>query len=165
VGIAGGAASPYMSISALVKKWPETTLRREVLMITSGIDLYYGAGPDNPYLAAAIHDAQRAGVLVDSIYYGDIGHFSHDRWQITWGQSDLAQLCDATGGEAWWQGFMNPVSLAPFLDDMSRRLGEQYELQFEAMPGKKAELQRIHLSTEVPHTTLVAAQRVWVPAQ
>jgi hypothetical protein len=133
-------------------------------MITSGIDLYYGAGPENPYLQHAIDEAQRAGVIVHSIYWAGIGHFSHDTWQITWGQNDLAQLCDATGGEAYWQGFSSPVSFAPYLDDLARRLNNQYRLTFLAIPGRKADFQRVHLSTEVPNVTLVAARRVWVPA-
>jgi len=164
VGIAGGDASPYMSLSDLIKHWPAApAVRREVLMVTSGIDLYYGPGPQNPYLQRAIDDAQRAGVVVHSIYWGGIGHFSHDYWQVTWGQNDLAQLCDATGGEAYWQGLTSPVSFAPFLDDLTRRLENQYALTFIAPPARKGELQRVHLSTEVPHVTLVAASRVWVP--
>ncbi len=164
-GIGGGSASPYMSLSDLIKHWPEATARREVLMITSGIDLYYGPGPENPYLLHAIDAAQRAGVIVHSIYYGSFGHFAHSTWQITWGQNDLAQICEGTGGEAYWQGFVNPVSLAPFLDDLTRRLNDQYALTFLAFPGKKSDLQPVRLNTEVPHATLVAAARVWVPAQ
>ncbi|HZU25258.1 MAG TPA: hypothetical protein VFA04_07035 [Bryobacteraceae bacterium] len=164
MGIAGGDASPYMSLSDLIKHWQPSTMRREVLMITSGIDLYYGAGPQNPYLQRAIDDAQKAGVIVHSIYWSGIGHFSHDRWQIEWGQNDLAQLSDATGGEAYWQGFINPVSFAPYLDDLARRLNNQYGLTFFAIPDKKADFQRIHISTEVPNVTLAAQRRVWVAA-
>ena len=163
-GIVGGTASPYLSLTDLIKKWPHTMLNREVLMITSGIDLYYGPGPDDPYLQEAIDRAQREGVIVHSIYYATIGHFSHDVWQINWGQSDLAELSDATGGEAYWQGLLNPVSIAPYLNDLTRHLANQYELAFLAEPGGKSELQRVRVTTEIPHVTLVAAQRVWVPA-
>ena len=48
-GIPGGSASPYFCLSDLVKNWPSgntTTDRREVLMITDGVDLYYGRSYD-----------------------------------------------------------------------------------------------------------------------
>jgi hypothetical protein len=163
MGVVGGSASPYLSLTDLMKKWPQTQQVREVLMITSGIDLYYGPGPEDPYLLECIDHAQRNGVIVHSLYYSAIGHFGHDMWQINWGQSDLAQISDATGGEAYWQGLLDPVSIAPYLDDLSRRLANQYELTFLAEPGKKSELQKVRVRTEVPHVTLVSAAQVWVP--
>jgi len=162
-GIGGGSASPYISLRELIKKWPETQDRREVLMITPGIDFYYGPGPEDPYLLSAISEAQRAGVIVSSIYYGAFGHLGHDMWQINWGQNDLAELCDATGGEAYWQGFINPVSLAPFLDDFTQRLANQYELTFLAKPDKKGGLEKIRVTTEVPRVSIVTESRVYVP--
>ena len=44
MGSGGANASPYFSLSDLVKKWPPTTNRRAVLMVTDGIDRYYGSG-------------------------------------------------------------------------------------------------------------------------
>jgi len=164
-GIAAGGASPYISLSELIRKWPATQARREVLMITSGIDFYYGPGPENPYLQRAISDAQRAGVIVHSIYFGGFGHFGHDPWQINWGQNDLAQLSDATGGEAYWQGFSNPVALQPYLDDFSHRLANQYELTFLARAEKKGELEKFRVTTEVPRVSFAAPERVYVPAE
>ena len=69
LGQPGIAASPYMGISDLVKKWPARGARREVLLISSGIDPWSPPDPENPYLQKAIADAQRAGILVHSIYY------------------------------------------------------------------------------------------------
>ena len=64
-GIRGINGSPYFSLTDLIKHWPESTARREVLMVSDGIDRYYGGGDMlDPYLAAAIEDAQRAGVVV-----------------------------------------------------------------------------------------------------
>jgi hypothetical protein len=36
---AGAAASPYFSVVDLVKRWPKSPVRREILMISDGIDL------------------------------------------------------------------------------------------------------------------------------
>src|SRR5205823_3502377 len=91
LGAPAVSASPYMSLTELLNKHPAAGEQvREVLMITSGVDPYYGAGPDNPYLAHAIDQAVRAGVVVHSIYYGAAGHFGHSYWQITWGQNYLS---------------------------------------------------------------------------
>ena len=52
MGIGGANASPYFSLSDLVKRWPDDGApRRAVMMITDGIDRYYGEFnlPD-PYL-------------------------------------------------------------------------------------------------------------------
>ena len=47
LGDFGAEASPYVSLSEFIKHWPATNgTRREVLMITSGIDgLYMGGYP------------------------------------------------------------------------------------------------------------------------
>jgi hypothetical protein len=39
--------SPYLSLISLVKAWPKQNVRREVLMVTDGIDRLRGEGPGN----------------------------------------------------------------------------------------------------------------------
>src|ERR1700688_2826052 len=100
VGLANG--SPYFSLSDLIKRWPESTVRREVLMLSDGIDRYYdSADLADTDLDEAIQNAQRAGILVSAIYTPGVGHFGHSYWQTYWGQLYLAQLSDKTGGEAY----------------------------------------------------------------
>jgi len=166
LGMSGVNGSPYFSVSDLIKKWPESQSRREVFMATDGIDRYYG-GADllDPYLAAAISDAQRAGVLVYAIYTPGVGHFSHSYWRSYWGQLYLAQLTDETGGESYYIGYTGPpVDFTPFLEDAANRWNHQYLLTFLAKPQKKAGLQSVKLKTEVPNAELVSADRVYVPA-
>jgi hypothetical protein len=163
LGPASGGASPYMSLQDLVKHWAPDNARREVLMISSGIDPYYPVGPENPYLATAIAEAQKAGIVVHSIYYGAGGHLGHSFGRATWGQSYLSMLGDQTGGEAYWEGFGTPVSFQPYLRDLTTRLSHQYLLTFLAQPGKKAELRPVKLSTEVPGAELVSADQAYVP--
>ena len=51
MGSAGVNGSPYFAVSDLVKRWPAGTARRQVLMISDGIDRFYGSGdPDDPYV-------------------------------------------------------------------------------------------------------------------
>ncbi|MGA2859354.1 MAG: hypothetical protein ABSE40_21000 [Candidatus Sulfotelmatobacter sp.] len=164
MGMGGVNASPYFSLSDLIKRWPATTARRAVLMVTDGIDRYYGTGDTlDPYLDAAIDDAQRGGIAVSAIYNPDAGHFGHSYWWNYWGQIYLSRLADETGGEGYYIGFTGPaVAFAPYLDDMTKRLTHQYLLTFLAKPPKKAGWQRVRLRTEVPNADLVSADKVWV---
>ncbi len=164
LGSAGASASPYFSLGDLIKRWPEAKVPREVLMVTDGIDRYWGSGPDDPYVSSTIDQAQKAGVLVFAIYMPGVGHYGHSFWRINWGQNYLSQIADETGGEAYYLAYGAPVSFSPYLDDLANRLGRQYWLTFQAQPEKKAGFQQVKLQTEVPNVDLVSADRIYVPA-
>jgi hypothetical protein len=161
LGQPGISASPYLALIDLINKWPSADQAREVLMITSGIDPNYGPGPSNPYLDRAINTANRAGVVVHSIYFSSAGHFGHSLWQINWGQNYLSRLAEETGGEFFWLGTSNPVSFTPYLNELNQRFRGQHLLTFLAQgnPGYR----RLKLKTEVPHVTLVGPSKVYVP--
>jgi hypothetical protein len=166
MGIGGVNASPYFSLSDLIKRWPATTARREVFMATDGIDRYYeSADLLDPYLDAAIDDAQRAGIVVFDIYTPGLGHLGHSYWLNYWGQLYLARLAEDTGGESYYIGFTGaPVSFVPYLEDMEHHLDHQYWLTFNAKPEKKSGWQRIRVTTEVPNADLISAHQVYVQA-
>ncbi len=165
LGNSAGAASPYFSVEDLIKRWQPNPARprREIVMITSGIDRY-SPGSVDPYLDEAIEQAQRAGIVVYSIYAPGGGHFGHSFWRLNWGQNDLSRVSDETGGEAYDLGVVAVPSFRPYFDDISQRLGHQYLLTFPAKPEKKAGMQSVKLSTEVPNAELVGPDRVYVPA-
>ena len=164
MGMGSANASPYFSLSDLIKRWPATAARRAVMMVTDGIDRYYGSGDlQDPYLDAAIDDAARAGIVVSAIYNPGAGHYGHSYWQTYWGQIYLSRLADATGGEGYYIGFNGPaVAFAPYLEDMANRLTHQYLLTFLARTPKKAGWQTVRLTTEVANVDLVSAGKVWV---
>jgi hypothetical protein len=164
LGDAGAAGSPYFSLVDLIKRWPESPVRREILMLSDGIDRFGGSGPSNPYVDSAIEEAQRVGIIIYSIYTPGVGHYGHSFWRMNWGQNYLSRISDETGGESYYLGFGAPVSLAPYLDDLTHRLTRQYLLTFLAKPERKAGFQQVKLRTEVPNAELVAADRVYVPA-
>lgn len=166
MGIGGVNASPYFSLSDLVKRWPASSDRHEVLMVTDGVDRFYGTGDlEDPYLDSAIDEADKAGIVVSAIYIPGAGHFGHSYWLNYWGQTYLSELAEKTGGEAYYIGFGSaPVSFTPYLDEFSRRLGNQYFLSFLAKPEKKAGWRRIRLMTEIHGVDLVSPGRVFVPA-
>ena len=131
----GIASSPYMGVEDLIKKWPAADARREILLISSGIDPWGDNDPQNIYLRQAITTAQRGGVLVHAFSWSSAGHLGHSLWNVRWGQNYLSELCEETGGEFYWQGDTNPVSFVPWLKDLSMRLENQYLLTLEVHTG------------------------------
>lgn len=161
-GISGINGSPYFCLQDLIKHWApgDAGMRREVLMVTDGVDRYSGRGynPEDPYVQAATNDAQKAGVVVYSIYYKGVGRYDRTAIATDSGQNYLIQVSGDTGGEAYYQGFGDPVSFAPFLSDLQRKLENQYELSFTAPPKKG--LQPIKVKTNQPNVKLQAPSQV-----
>jgi hypothetical protein len=162
LGQPGISSSPYMGVADLIKKWPAANARHEMLLISSGIDPWSPYDPQNPYLQTAITNAQRAGILIHSIYYAESGHAGHSYSRVNWGQSFLSELGDDTGGEAYWEGTHSPVSFAPYLKDLDRRLRDQYVLTIAAA-GEKSGLQAVRATTTLKGVSLVAASKVYLP--
>jgi hypothetical protein len=175
---AGASANPYLSIVDVIKRWPtdsvahqvlmnrwpDIPVRHEILVVSDGIDRLGRTGIGNPYVDQAIVEAQRAGVIIYTIYARGVGLYGRSIWRINWGQNYLSQVAEETGGESFYLGSETAVSFTPYLDDINRRLSHQFLLAFFAKPEKTAGLQRIKLKTEVPNAELVAAEKVYVPA-
>ena len=166
-GIPGISASPYFCLSDFVKHWPgsdesssslegapRSTKARFAMMITNGVDPYNGStsvlNQDSPYVQTAINDAQRAGVAVSSIYYRDSG-FRGGSASFS-GQSYLQQVSDGTGGEAYYQGTFNPVSLTPFFKQFVAAISDTYIVSFnaDARGGGRDHLDRFKVDSNVP---------------
>jgi hypothetical protein len=165
IGEPGASASPYFCLSSLAKSWPSSdrTARREVLMISDGVDQYERAyDPDDPYVHTAIDDSIRAGMVVYSIYWVSNGRADRSWYENNAGQNLLAQLDQATGGTSYWEGMGNPVTLQPYFDDLSRRLNNQYELAFTAPLRNKAQIETLKVKTSGSDVKVDAPQRVLV---
>lgn len=169
LGSVGAYGSPYLSVIDLMKRWPANQNRHEVVMLTDGIDRArrgpHWRGLDvNPDVDSAGDVAMRTGTIIHTIYVPGAGRWHRNYWEQNTGQMSIAKLSDVTGGESYFLGLQNPVSLTPYLDDLQKVLDDQYWLGFGAKPGKKAGLQYVTLSTEVPGVEFAAADAVWVPA-
>ena len=161
------APSPYLSLTDLVKHWPGKpgdSARREVVMVSSGVDPLGGLGAIDPYLDNAIQDAQRAGVIVYSIYAPEAGRFGYPYFSSFWGQNHLAQLAKETGGDYYMLGTQQAVSFAPYLDEIAGHLANQYRVQFEIHPEKKAGYRDVRFHAEIADADLEHSARVYVPA-
>jgi hypothetical protein len=169
LGSAGAYGSPYLSVIDLMKRWPASQNRREVLMVTDGIDRARRSMPwrglyINPDVDSASEVAMRTGTIIHTIYAPGVGRRDRNYWEATNGQIGIAKLSDVTGGESFFLGLQQPVSFAPYLDQLQNILNNQYLLSFSAPSGKKAQLQSVSISTEVAGVELASADAVWVPA-
>jgi hypothetical protein len=166
----GAYGSAYLSVMDLMKRWPENRNRHEVLMITDGVDrarhlgLWQRGFSTNPDVESASAIAQRTGTMIYTIYVPGTGRFRLNHWSRLNGQMDAARLSDKTGGQSYYLGLQNPVSIAPYLAELQKSLENQYIVSFVARPGKKSELQSVRLSTEVAGVELASHTAVWVPA-
>lgn len=165
--IRGTSNGTYDSVRELVKHWPNDGNRHVLLLISSGIDLTNGVGDTNPYrnlpLSDAIESAQRANVVVYTIFAaGDTRALRND-YLTTNGQGSLERLANETGGHAFFQGLSTPVSLQPFLQEFSGMLGQQYLLTFMADANSKDEFSRLKVTSEQSGVELHAPEHVLVP--
>jgi hypothetical protein len=162
---AGSSASPYFCLSDLAKHWPssEKTVRREVIMVSDGVDPYYMQyDPQNPYLKTAISDSLRAGLVVYSIYWESRGTGSNGVYENNAGQNYLIEVTQATGGKSFWMGMGNPVSFQPFLDELTRRFRNQYELGFTSSIVGKPQVETLKLKLSAPGTEVDSPGQVLV---
>lgn len=190
--------SPYLSLISLLKRWPQQKVRREIIVVSDGIDrlrgtreatnsfsamqptrgtvgvpsnrgLYTGSPsatgmPIIPIDAdSASQLSQRNGVIVHGIYSPGVGRIGRNSWEAQMGQSGIGKIADETGGEYFALGYQTPVSFKPYLDRLQKVFDNQYYLVFEAVPQKKAGLQRVKISSEAAKTEIAAADNVWVP--
>src|SRR5205807_1786505 len=59
IGDIAAGSSPYFALQDLLKRWPAANAAREVVMISDGIDRFWGGQDLNdPYLDSAIAEAQ-----------------------------------------------------------------------------------------------------------
>jgi hypothetical protein len=161
--IPGENGSPYFVLSDLAKHWPskQSTNRRAVLMLTDGVDPYYGAATmDDPYVNAAIHDVLKEGVMVYSIYLRGAGLYGRSDWVTNFAQSRLSEVSEETGGHSYFLGFTDPVTISPFLKNLRDRLDNQYRVTIEAWNEKG--VQPVKLRSELRGLKIEGPTQVYV---
>lgn len=163
-GGAGVSASPYFCLSDLAKHWPshDASARREVVAITDGVDYYnMRYDPEDPYVQAAIQDSVRAHLIVYAIYWRNTGRIDRTSFGAFSGQSLMAEVTQATGGNSYWEGNGDPVSFEPYLSDIDHRLANQYELSFMTPVSGKPQMASLKLKVAT-QVKVDAPQQVYV---
>lgn len=159
-GIPEISGSPYLVLSSLAKNWPSQrkTNRRVVFMITNGEDPYYRSSDmEDPYVATAIADCQRAHMLVYSIYFRNRGAGGANDLSTLYGQSYLLRVSDETGGTSYTEDLISPVSFDPFLRKFKQALETQYLLTVDT---NGYGLKRLQVSTKQHDVKLAAPSRI-----
>ncbi len=159
-------SSPYLAVVDLMKRMPAgPTEQRSILMISSGIDYFYGNFPESQELQPTYERAQKENINVWSIYYPDAGHLGRRLFRAFRGQNDLSRLAESTGAESYYLSLTEPVTFKPYLDELAMHFRNQYLLTFKASGGAKGRFQRVHLATEVPGVQFLHAPEAFLPAE
>jgi len=164
-GTYGAASSIYQSLLQLIGGWPVTGARREVLLFSDGFD-YLRKQRFSPDVQLTIDKAQQAGILIQAIYESTAGRPGRNRGVANIGQGNLNQICDGTGGYAFFSGDRSPLSIDPYISQVGTVLKNQYFLTFATTPSKngdKGEYRSIKVLTERRDVELKAPDKVFVP--
>jgi hypothetical protein len=152
-------ANPFLALTELISQWDSGSRRREVLMISNGIDpAAKERGPNAP-ADKAIESAQRAGVIVFTIYHPSADYITTDPGLLYWGQVQLAHVSLETGGESYLMGFGPTPRLSPFLLDLADHLANQYLLEFLAAPAEGGMLRDVHIRSVNPDLDLIVPDK------
>ena len=131
--------------------------RRAVLMFSDGLDVSQGLSNSTPSqsldLDRAILRAQRRSVAVFAVYSPASMTEGGDARLITNGQGSLLKLADETGGRAFFQGTIGPISFQPFFRDISMLLSRQFLLSYLSTHMKRG-YHRIEVTSTNPEVKI-----------
>jgi hypothetical protein len=158
----GKTANPYCVLSDLIQRWQRRSLRREIVLVSTGIA--ETATEAGVCVDEAIHDAERAGIVVYAFYNPAADYLSEKRSQASRVDSGAVDLvCYETGGEAFFLSHDPSESINPFLADIAEHLEHQYLVKFRISPGPESGFQPISVRSGFPSLELMAPESVWVP--
>ena len=144
--IAGSAAvapsSPYTGVEEALDRFDALpTGRRAILLVSDGLDASRGFSSSSPTqsidLDRAILKAQRKSVAVYSFYNAATLTDNGSSILILNGQGSLNRLSQETGGRAYFQGTISPISFDPFFKDLNLALNRQFALTYLSTHFKK----------------------------
>jgi hypothetical protein len=165
IGLGSIGSSPYLGTIDLLKRWPNTGPRRSVILITSGIDFFRGPGfgPFYPDLDPLISRAERQNTNIWTIYYPSASHRGHSFRLGNNAQNNLDKLSQDTGAESYFLGTQMPVSIKPYLDEISVHLSNQYLLTFAGNGGAKGKFQSMKVKTDLKEVEFLTPAAVFIP--
>ncbi len=134
--------SPYDSVIDALDRFDALPAgRRAILMVSDGLDASQGISGSTPGLSVdldrAILRAQRRSVAVFSIYTPTSLTENGNSSLVLNGQGSLMKLSEETGGRAFFQGSLSPVSFLPFFRELRILLNRQFLLSYLSTHMKK----------------------------
>jgi VWFA-related protein len=130
--------SPYEGVEEVLQRFDALpTGRRAILLVSDGLDLSNSSPAQSIELDQAILKAQRRGVAVYSFYSAATSTENANSRVILNAQGSLERLSEETGGRAFFQGTISPISLQPFFRDLNLALNRQFALTYLSTHLKK----------------------------
>lgn len=165
IGTGALGSSPYLTMIDFLKRWPNTGPRRSILLISSGIDYFRGSwsGPIYPDVDPLISRAQRQNTNIWSIYYPSSGHRGRSFYLVNMAQMNMDKVAQETGAELYFLGFGTPVTIKPYLDEITTHLNNQYLLTFAGSGGNKGKFETVKVKTELPDVEFLTPSAVFLP--
>jgi len=165
IGIGALGSSPYLGALDLLKRWPKTGPRRSIVLVTSGIDFFRGGGfgAFYPDLDSVISRAERQNTNIWSVYYPSSSHRGRSFFRGNYAQNNMEKLSQDTGAESYYLGVGTPVSIKPYLDEITNHLNNQYLLTFGATGGAKGKYVSVKVRTELKDVEFFTPASVYVP--
>jgi len=141
-GVGGGGNGPYGGVAEALKRFDALPAgRRAILVVSDGVDTSSSSLPGSSSQSVdfdrAVNRAQRTGVVVHTIYTPTELTENRNSRLTLGGQGGLQQLSDETGGRAFFQGSMAPISFMPFFRDLDLLLSRQFALTYLSTHMKK----------------------------
>lgn len=135
-------SSPYQQLDDALDRFDALPSgRRAVLLVSDGLDTSRGIDSASPAqsldLDRAILKAQRKSVAVYSFYNPATSTAGENSRLVSFGQGSLEKLSDETGGRAFFQGTIAPISFEPFFKDLNQALNRQFALTYLSTHFKK----------------------------
>ncbi len=130
-----GPRSPYDGVEQVLSRFDSVPAgRRAILLFSDGLDASQGLNlasiAQSFDLEQAILKAQRRSVAVYSFYSPTRLTENGNSIFVLAAQGALGKLSDETGGRAFYQGSMAPVSFIPFFRDLVMSLNRQFALTY-----------------------------------
>ncbi len=131
--------SPYEGVDEVLDRFEALPGgRRAIILVSDGYDSLDNTTPAQSLdLEKAILKAQRRSVAVYSIYNPTSSTETSGSNRILNSQSSLRRLSDETGGRAFFQGTISPISFEPFFRDLNIMLKRQFALTYLSTHPKK----------------------------
>ncbi len=137
-----GPRSPYDGVEQVLSRFDSVPAgRRALLLFSDGLDASQGlnlASISQSFdLEQAVLKAQRRSVAVYSFYSPTTLTENGNSVFVLAAQGALGKLSEETGGRAFYQGTMAPVSFIPFFRELVMSLNRQFALTYLSTHMKK----------------------------
>lgn len=127
--------SPYDGVQDILGRFDGIpTGRRAILLFSDGLDTSQGANlasiTQSYDLEQAVLKAQRKGVAIYSFYSPTASTENGNSTFIYAAQGALAKISEETGGRAFYQGSIPPVSYLPYFKELNIALNRQFSITY-----------------------------------